>query len=274
MSKLKVSKNVTIGKIVLSLIAIGVLFVPVYAVQSIEARAVTHALEIEGLYVNGTALELIDMTNDTRDQIEAFYNMATVNNSVGDDSVLMLKENYVLPNLLYRDRVSYIGNDTYSISYNVSEEPSGTVETRKLYIPLNINATQLLEPDFVRVLSDCEATPELFICTGTSGLELSPLHEVSTDNYIFINTIQTRSQIAWHEDSQVFLVYSFISEPDLTTWEVKLQKEIFEGDDVFTWNDDTLYIVAILLCDVLLIGAIVFASDPIDIKIDRDKKRR
>lgn len=272
MSKLKISKNVTIGKIVLSLIAIGVLFVPVYAVQSIEARAISHALEIEGLYVNGTALELIDMTNDTMEQLETFHAYATANESIGADSGLLISISGG-HDLLYRDRATYIGNDSYSISYNISEEPTGIILQRKLYIPLNINATELLEPDFIRILSDWGASPGLAIFKDTSALYLD-CREVSTDNYIMVNTLQTRSQITWMTDSQVFLFYDAYTEPTTFTWTVKVQTEIYEGADVFTWNDDTLYIVSILLCDVLLIGAIVFASDPIDIKIDRPGKRR
>lgn len=274
MSKLKVSKNVTIGKIVLSLIAIGVLFVPVYAVQSIEARAITHALELEGLYINGTALEIIDFDNDTTEQIEDFYNVVSnIYTEIGSDSVAFVT---VIGNqtLTYRDRASYIGNDTYSMTYNISEEPTGQVQQRKVYFPLNINGSQLMEPDFIRVLSDWDLPPQFCLFSGGNGLELGNFHEVSTDNYIFVNTIQSRSSISPFEDSQVFLYYDMYEEPITSSWEVKIQKETYQGADVFTWNDDTLYIVSILLCDVLLIGAIVFASDPIDIKIDRDKKRR
>lgn len=273
MSKIKMSKNVTIGKIVLSLMAIGVLFVPVYAVQSIEARAIDHALEIEGLYVNGTALEVIDFTNDTRDQIESFYGGADINETASLDSVVMINTPGNV-DLIYRDRATYIGNGSYTMTYNLSEEPSGIVQQRKLYFPLNINATELLAPDFVRIQSDWDLPPKLFVTDGGSGAEVYPFHEVSENNYIYVNTIQSRAIISQFSDSQVFLYYDLYEEPTTDSWEVKIQIESYEGADIFTWNDQTLYVVSVLLCDILLVGAIVFASDPIDIKIDRPGKRR
>lgn len=276
MNKAKISKNVTIGKIVLSLIAIGVIFVPVYAVQTIEARAITHALELEGLYVNGTVIDLIDYDNDTIEQIEEYYPIAESNYSSDMDSAILL--NLVSDDvIIFRDRISYLGNGTYTITYNNSDEPTGVLEERYMYIPLNINATEFMSPDFIRIQSDCSSPPILFITKGNSVLEFqgaSYIQEVAPDNYIFVNTIQTRSLISNFEDSQVFLIYNLYEEPDPISWSIKVQAETYTGADIFTWNDLTLYIVSIMLCDVLLIGAIVFASDPIDIKIDRDKKRR
>lgn len=273
MSKAKMTKNVTIGKIVLSLIAIGVLFIPVYAVQSIEARAVTHALELEGLYVNGSAINIIDFDNDTQDQIESYHYYATANYTSGSDSVVYLNAGAGVTDILYRDRAVYIGDGSYAMTYNISEE-SGSIQQRKVFIPLDINATDFISPDFVRIQSDWEYMPQIVIFESLNAYYLSYPLEVSEDNYIFINTIQTRSILSAHPDSQIFITYNCDPQPETFSWTVKIQQESYTGADIFTWNDDTLYIVSILLCNVLLIGAIVFASDPIDIKIDKDKKRR
>jgi hypothetical protein len=269
----KHERNVTIGKIVVALIAIGILFIPVYAVHAIEARAIDHALAIEGLYINGTAVDILDFDNDTFDVIETFYPAFGANYSTDEDSVCVYHGGSGYLDLFYRDRATYVGNGTYDMSYNLSEE-GGTMQTRKLFIPLELNATQWIEVDFIRIQSNWEYIPEIVLIDGLSMSFIGDCVEVSTDNYIQINTIQTRTILADHPDCQMFLYYQAQTDPDITEWSVKIQTETYTGADTLTWTDETLYIITVLLCDILFIGAIVFASDPIDIVFDGSKKRK
>jgi hypothetical protein len=270
---MKLTKNVTIGKILLSIIAIGVMFVPVYAVQSIEARAIDHALAVEGLYINGTAIDILDFSNETMEQVETYYHSAEVNITEGADSVVYLNAGGVNQDLLYRDRATYLGNGSYAMTYNISEE-AGTIMQRYLFIPLDLNATEFMTSDFYRITSDWDYPPQIIVLEALSFYEIGTTLEVSEDNYIFVNTIQTRSELSQHEDSQIFLYYNAYTEPEVSDWSVKIQSEVYEGADILTWTDETLYIMAVMLCDILLVGAIVFASDPIDIQIDRPKRKR
>jgi hypothetical protein len=269
----KLTKNMTIGKILLSVIAIAVMFIPVYAMHSIESRAISHALEVEGLYDNGTAIDILDFDNDTQDSIDTFWASYTPNYTASSDSVLVWHGGSGHLDLLYRDRATYTGNGSYAITYNASEE-SGTYQQRKLLFPIDMNCTELSDPDFIRMLSDWEYAPELVTIDGLGMYFIGSSLEVADNNYIMVNTIQTRSVLDAHADSQVYLFYDAYTDPEELNWTAKIQIESYTGEDILTWTDESLYIISVMLCDILLVGAIVFASDPIDIAIDKGRKRR
>jgi len=266
-------KNITIGKIVLSLMAIGVMFVPVFAVQQIEARTVDHVILLEGMYTNGTALEFADFDNDTVDLFDIKYGAAEWNASETYDSLVYYSGE--ANEIILRDRATYSGNGTYAMTFNNSEEPEDTAY-RILYVPLDINCTEFGEADFYRITSDWDVAPIIYYLYNNNIGEVGHCLEVEEDNYILINTIQTRSQLATlaDNDAKLFLAYFLVDEPETEAWNVKIQSEVFTGADVLTWADETLYIMAVMLCDVLLVGAIVFASDPIDIVYDNGKRRK
>lgn len=278
------SDTKTIGKMLVSIIAILVLFVPVVAVQQIEARTVTHVLTTEGLYVNGTEITTTPITNATMEIVEDVYSGFDVNASATYDTAMVFNGGGTNKDIYYRDTTTYIGNGTYTVSLDYSDWPSYSASNSWVLIPLDINLTELIEPDFIRIHSDYTPVPRLFVLAsdGLGGVVSSygfiTGYEVSADNYVFVNTISSRS---WmnnvNEDyplNQVFVAYQVnpLNPPTMTDFTVKVQTETFEGADIITWNDETLYIMSIVLCDVLLIGSFLLASDPIDIIIDRKRR--
>lgn len=268
-------KQTSMAMMVLTAIAILVMFVPVVAVQQIEARAISHAVFVEGRYVNGTAVDILDIDNDTAETVESWYPPADANYSADADSFVYLNAGGVNQDLLFRDRATYSGNGSYAMTYNVSEE-SGVIQQRKLYIPLDMNITDFMSHDFYRIQSDWEFVPYFYVKVGLSSYEIGTPLEVADDVYIIVNTIQTKSmlQSIASPDAQVWIYYNAYAEPETEDWTLKVQYEDYAGADILTWNDETIYIMAVMLCDVMLWGAILFASDPIDIKIDRPGKRR
>lgn len=278
-------QNITIGKIILSVIAIGVLFIPALAVQQIESRTFTHIMEVEGNYVDGDSFEFGETFDaDDIDAIDFGWKPdETYGNETTADSAYYGRKSGTGTNevIWYGERMTYLGNGSYNVAINQSELPDDIwTLSRVMIMKTNLTLGDFLNYDFIRATVTEDMTEPKFINYNTfqpvEGIS-SPV-KISDTEYLWVLSMYDKSACAATPDTQVWLTFGSywvdVFPEDATEFEFRIQGEVLSGADVLSWDDETLYVMAVMLCDGLLIGAIVFASDPIDIIIDRGSRKR
>lgn len=248
---------------VLSLMVIAVLFIPALAVYEIEARTETRILAVEGLYINGTAFPTYEPVDKT--QIKHMYSGETVilNQANNDSYYLGFPKDIAYTNFL-----TYIGNNTNTVipNYTIQSAPY------EIVIPLNISTHELASYDFLRLYSTDEHTSKhLFYNQASDGVKGTLIFtEIRNNTYILILTLSTRTHLLSVPNEKVYLAYRGLDILDIS-WNFKAAGFNLDAIHQFTWSDNQMYIVSLLIVAGIITPLAILSSKWIDLKLDKGK---
>lgn len=135
--------------ILTALLTIGVLMIPAYVSYEVERQTVENVLNVEGLYINGTAIGTRVMN---KTECELQWTNENVLGSFSNNDSYIYGTDGINRELYYGNWITYIGNGTYQINTNISDLAFGiTPLGHRLGIPININGTTLAKFDFIRI---------------------------------------------------------------------------------------------------------------------------
>lgn len=257
---------------ILSLMVIVVLFIPAIAVYEIEARTETNVLAVEGLYTNGTVIttyEPIDMI-----QVPKMYSGETITLTQANNDSYYIKDIVGFAfDIAYTNFVSYVGNGTYNVAPNYTihtDVPPANVF--EIAIPLNITTHELAEFDFIRLYSNSEHTwQELIFRTPFLGNHDRLYFDLVRNNtYIIVISLSTKTALLSAPDEMIYVLDSDLDKTDVT-WNFKVVGFNLDEIHQFSWSDNQLYIVSLLIVSAILTPLAILSSKVIDLKIDKGK---
>lgn len=258
-----------IAGMIMALLVIAVLFVPAYASYEIEQRTVTHILEVEGLYENGTVFNAYEPVDQTH--IEAFFTGEIKTGTHANNDSIYIKfqgVNY----MEYTNFVSYIGNGTYAVTPNYTIHGLPYIY-RQILIPLNITTHELAEFDFIRLNTNSEHGWHEFLFRTTGGNQWVYLDKTRNDTYLTINTVGAKSQLLLSPDEPIYLSFSGLDQSDVT-FNFKMQGFNLDEEHQFFWTSEHLYFGSVAVAFVVLLVCAVFTTNFVDIKFDKVKDGR
>lgn len=258
-----------IAGMIMALLVIVILFVPAYVGYEIEQRTVTHIQSIEGLYENGTVISPVEPVDKTHVE-SLWFGETKTGADANNDSVYVKFQgvNYVY----YSNFVSYIGNDTYTVTpnYTIHSLPA---TYRQILIPLNITTHDMVEFDFIRLTTNSEhAWHDLIWNDG--GDQWLLMDQIRNDTYMIINSVSTRGAFLTAPDGQMYLSFSGLDITD-AVFNFKLEGFNLDEEHQFFWTDEHLYFGTIGIAFTVMLVCAVFTTNFVDIKFDKGpgKKR-
>lgn len=263
----------TVIRWIMALMVIGVLFIPAFAVYEIEARTETNILSVQGLYTNGTGFTTIEPIDKTH--VGLMYSGETITLSQpNNDSYLLSQIGWGVEDIAYLNSVNYIGNGTYAVTpnYTVHTEPP-TILNYQIGIPINLTTHDLAEYDFIRLYSNSQHGQAYLIYRtvfgGTIGWACY-FDVLETNVFIIPITLAKRQSLLSSPNENVYLFYDFVNPADVT-WNFKIEGYVLDSIHQFTWDDNQLYLVSLLIVAGILTPCAIFSSKLIDIKFDKGK---
>ena len=288
-----------IGRLITSLMVIVVLFIPTYVISEVEQRTTDRVLTFEGLYVNGTTIHIRPI-NKTEVGI-AHLNEVIIGSANNNDSYIFSITGW-LPStneIYYGNWVTYSGNGTYIINYDKNEPPfilSSTGFGWRLYIPLAINGTTISEYDFIRVIiNGFEYNNPVYLAywQWPPWVEISERHltPMDADNapsphtkiyplgYVERTELTKMKTILGYEydlylrfDSAEYIPAS--KHFDDGNFTFKIEGFNFTDEHSFYWSDEQLVYMSLGGGIALMVLSAAFTTNLIDIKVDRQKRRK
>lgn len=263
---------------ILSIFAIILMIVPSIAVNEINQRTETNIISVEGLYTNGNDIEIgtIDKT-----EIETYISGSQEYGSdINNDSALIRHNSgSVLDEIYYGDYISYVGNGTYTIVPDYTDNPE-VVQTysTNIMIPLNITPQQIIDSDFIRLNVDFDCEYYLVFTNDlTTTIYYWNGQETTNTTEIWIPTLTYKSHLQNSINSTIYLAIGGIqstngmpSEP--TTITFGLESFQLTPADSFEVEDTTLFFLMIFGLNVMFTVAFVFATDTYDVFVDKNRK--
>ena len=265
----------TTASILLMIICLAVIISPAMIISYAEMTNKTHILQIESEYVNGTSIGL-SVVNQTT--LESCYGIQTIIAESGSyDSAFYgyrtTAPSYTKPSVEYMDAYTYIGNNTYDISFNNSNFETDYIN-EKLIVETDITLGEFAEYDFIRITTDAEIP--IFIRFGLgvdSMIEIEPI-DTGDDTYLFIPDFNLKSSASSYPNATMYIEFLSNMDMDETEFSMNAQGFNFTPADAPTWDDEQIYVMVIIACDILMIIGFIFTTNFIDIKIDNSKPRK
>lgn len=264
---------------ILSLVAIGVLLIPAYATYSIETQLETKVFEVEGLYTNGTALDFYEPVNKTLAELSYGHDIDVVYGADANNDTIFYGYNSTGVDRhrgYYGDYAVYTGNSTYTITPDWSDVPDAWFSGGRVFIfELDITGETVSNFDWLKFSTCCNATMNLLVFR-TSSVQVFPMTETSDGEFIVPVGLALESQLNERPTQRVFIqlgvegIEQFADEP--VSFTVMAEGYNFTPADAPTFDDESLYIMALLISNAIFIVAIAFTSNPIDLKIDKRKR--
>lgn len=254
---------------IMALLVIIILFVPAYASYEIDQRTVTNILTVEGLYENGTVISTYEPVNQSH--LESLYFGEIKTGAQANNDSIYLK-NQGVNYIHYTNFVTFIGNGTYSVTPNYTIHTAPFVY-RSILIPLNLTTHQLAEFDFIRLYSDDSHAWRYITYKALWNVEYLYLDEIRNNTYMIINSLGTKSQLLTAPDTTIYLEYQILNPADVS-FNFKIQGFNLDDEHQFFWSDEHLYFGSIAVSLTVMGICALFTTNFVDIKIDREKKRR
>ena len=270
--KSKFSK--TTSTLILIIISITVLIIPALTITYAETRTISHILDVQAVYTNGTYIQT-DALNQTI--ITEIYDIETlIGESITNDTGYWgyATTGIDRSSIYWADFQTYLGNGTYEINANYSLVPASDYTSRELIIQLDINNSEWLSHDFIKVYSNYTGNFRCYFATE-NGLFVpqSPI-KLTTDEYIFINTFSFRNALQSYPDGIIIIEFD-LQNPDIESiFDFQITAFDLNAVDAFTWDDSQVYVLTLLGCDMILIIGFVFTTNFIDIAVDKSKPRK
>lgn len=270
----------TTANFLMIFIAIAVLIIPASVISYSEYSKVNHVIAIENQYDSGFAPDLITPINQS----------ITSSNWGIDETFDTTPGNYFLyarcligqistrDKIAYKDGVTYTGNNTFSVSPDVSDfTPDSDYAGVQFMVVLDINNTEWANFDFIRLTNDKEMSMDLMIYRNGAMYQYVNPNMVDDGNYLFVHTISATSILNQYPDNQIYLRMTkadYLNSTYNETISFTINAYNFTDADSITWSDSQVYILTILGCDIIMIVGFVFTTNFIDVKFDRSKPKR
>lgn len=177
--------------------------------------------------------------------------------------------------IAFFDSVVTSGNSSIVSGLNYSVMTAGAGEIQVGFL-LDITSHELTEADFIEVtLESFDETAfdmDSFTLTmrpDTIGVGLT-LTETANGTYIAVFDLSAKTSLLSYPDTYCYLQFNTADETEeawtftIATYEL--------SSTVWSWDDFQLYGMAIMGSVVIMIVAIAFNTDALDIKIDRNRK--
>lgn len=264
---------------ILSIVAIIVMVIPAYAVVSLESQTEINVLAVQGDYVNGTIIEIADEID--RDNADDTFdiNIEITPFDANNDTVFMHEVSGFNDEGFYGNYITYIGNGSYTIipDYTDNPEHTGSPATisRYLAIPLNITAQEIIDSDFIRMSIDYtyDVAHYLTFFDGSTTYRI-PGQQLANNDTIWIVSLSLVSKLQSNPDTIIYLqigsdVLDQLGDDEPTTITYKMESFVLSPADAMSIQDETKYFLTIFAMDVLFTLAFVFALEPFDIKFDK-----
>lgn len=285
-NKYKVKKTQAIAGF-MSVLAIGVLVLPVGVNGYLADQTVTNIMTVQGSYGTGDQFGLYDGTDNMT------YLFDNVTSLTLGDQVLGWESNNDTVHLGYlpsgasgtRDRVyygdynTYVGNGTYTMTPDWVTVSPTTYPTQYIYVPLNITNTDLGTYDFVRIHTDIAntldgITMEIRYQNAYNGLD--QIQPLMIDNNTFIGVIDygVKNSLDYVPDGTVWLVianYGADFDTDQISFSWSVEANTLEpSDQVFgaDFTDRSVWVLTMVCLDIIYGLGVIFATPWIDLKID------
>ena len=260
----------------LTILTIGILIVPSIAITYAETLTVQNVLAVQGDYVNGTVIDTIQI-NQTL-PIGLWVIQTELNETVGYDSAFYGHRKAGLTStrwsILWDDMQTYLGNGTYEMNVNYSQMPDATYNNRIILVQLNINNSDWVNYDFIKVASDYEfdAMSIVYQTELNDGSQIQSL-AITTDVDLYVNTLTTKADMNSYPTGKIWLLFEVpesSSEDEQFTFQV--QGYNLSPADSLMWDDDQMYVL-ILLGSVIFMGiGCALLTDTLDLFWDTKKK--
>lgn len=252
--------------------------IPAWTITYAETRTVTHILDVQADYVNGTMIQTEPLNQSA---IIDVWGIATIiGESATNDSGLYGYKATGTPSLRHSvywgDFQTYIGNGTYNMNINTSLVPMVTYVARNCMVELETNNSEWLTYDFVKLYTNYTGYFGLYFQTDALG-SIVPLQPIALtlDDYICIPVFSFRNQIESYPDGKIWVVFEIDETTDGNVYtDFNIQGFTLTPSDAFTWDDAQIYVLTLLGCDIILIVGFAFTTNFIDIAIDHSKPRK
>jgi hypothetical protein len=129
--------------------------------------------------------------------------------------------------------------------------------------------------DFVRLTETFDGTPvALRLQTGANSWDTILPTQTSDDEYIFILGFYSQSYISSYPNGTMYLIFMNEMNTDITDFTFNLEGFVLQPADAMMWDDEQIYIITILICDILLIIGFIFTTNFVDIAIDHTSAKK
>lgn len=272
----KLSK--TSVSLILVLMTLAVLIVPALSITYAETLTVQNVLRVQGDYVNGTIIDTIQINQSLPSN--SYPIQTEINETVNYDSALYgyrpLGSFLTRWSVLWDDMQTYTGNGTYQMNVNYSQMPYPTYQWRSILVQLDINNSDWVDSDFIRVTTDYGFAPETILIgyqnSNTDVAELTPL-PITSSTSLYINTLSIKSDMTSYPTGKIWLAFYV---PDSTgvdeQFTFKVESFILAPADALMWDDDQMYMLILLGSVIFMAFTLLFISDPFDIIYDKARK--
>lgn len=269
------------ANLILMIIAISVLMIPAATISYADSMKVTRVLSVHTTYINGTTPDLTNPINQTIAISD--YNAQTVFDTTLGNYFLFSIRNLgsisTRRTIDFKTGVSYIGNNQYSVVPDFSNfVPDSSYPYTRFRTVLDISAIDFSNYDFVRISNSENVSMAFEIATSPGSIaSVGTSHLVAPGEYIVVNTLSSRAMLNSNPNATIYLwigdVGTFKSTYNKTlTFSIEMFN--LSPADALTWNDDQIYVLTLLGCNMLMITAFVFTTNFVDIKLDRTKPQK
>lgn len=265
--------------ILYSIIAILVMISPAVAVNEIDKNTEANILAVEGLYSDGIDLEIDGI--DKADILASTGGIELGADANNDTGFAVYNSGAVLDTVYFGDYISYIGNGSYALVPDYTDNPEvPSTYAKNFWIPLNTTASDLINADFLRLNFDSDQNYWIVAKNDiTSALFLWQATYTENDTALFIPYLNVKSNLGNCLNSEIYLWIGGIQgtnglDGEPVSFEFKLETFQLDAQDSLSIEDTSLYFLTIGIADVVLIVAFAFTTQQIDIKIDKDKPKK
>ena len=269
--------NNQLKSLLLTILAILIMVAPAAAVHEIDKSTETHIIAVEGLYTDGTDINIgaVDQAD-----ILAMSNADELGADANNDSALITYNSGATPHEAYfGNYITYLGNGSYIITPDYTDNPETTFTYgQNLYIPLNLTTTEILNSDFLRLNYNSDQYYYIVFQNDlTDTIYKWYPTTTANDTKVFIPYLSVKSNLGDSTDSNVYLWIGGNQGNTALDGEpvsVEFKLELFELDAEHSTaiEDTSLYFLIVGIADIVLIVAFIFTTQWIDVKVDKSKK--
>lgn len=270
------TSNKSMMGLVLSMVVIGVLFIPAYTTWHIEDRTTSVILEVEGLYENGTAFVVAEPFDHA--QFEAIITGETiVLDQANNDSVYFKEKTGFGNDIAYTDSVAYIGNGTYACTPNYTiHDDTPIYDWLGIWIEFNMTNAEILDFDFIRITSNHEHASVNLVWSRGWTYDADPLIYMENNEWLYVVGLVADTKLkSYPQDDTMYLLFdgqtpTALNQSDIT-FNFKVEGFNLLDEHQFFWQDEHLFTMSLVATLFILGITVTFASEIIDIKIDKKK---
>lgn len=265
--------NKTTATFILIVISIAILIIPALTITFAETQKITHILDVQADYINGTVINPEPCTQAS--VIDVWEITTDLGESVTNDSAYFGYRDSGInrASIYWTDSLTYIGNGTYNADVNTSIMLDVNYSSRETIVQLDINNSVWKSMDFVKIMTN-HTSFRLMFELGSGNVQYYYPIQLTNDEYICINTLSLSSQLTSYPQGKIWIVFDIPVGDENEYFNFNIQSFTLSPVDAFQWTDEQVYMMTVLGCVIILIIGFVFSTNFIDIAVDKSKPRK